>query len=79
MFLGGALQFPDISVMPDVLSTIASVLDNDKEFDLNELLKIEQGVAKGQWTGRVEQDGVMDQFMDFNVSNLMLAVHGTDA
>ena len=76
LFLGGALQFPDISVMPDVLSTIAAMLDNDKELDLNEWLKIEQGVAKGQWTGRVEQDGVMDQFMDFNVSNLIVQCMG---
>ena len=76
LFLGGVLQFPDLSVMPDVLNTIAAILDNDKELDFNEWLKIEQGAAKGQWTGRVEQDGVMDQFMDFNVSDLIVQCMG---
>ena len=53
-------------------------MDKGNEFDLNELLKIQQGVAKGQWTGRIERDGIMDQFMDFNLSNLVLDWYGTD-
>ena len=76
LFLGAVLQFPDLSCVPDFLSTLTSVMDKGNEFDLNELLKIQQGVAKGQWTGRIERDGIMDQFMDFNLSNLVLDCMG---
>ena len=74
--MGAVLQFPDLSCVPDFLSTLTSVMDKGNEFDLNELLKIQQGVAKGQWTGRIERDGIMDQFMDFNLSNLVLDAWG---
>ena len=31
-------------------------------------------MVKGQWTGRVENNKIVDQFMEFNVNNLVSAM-----
>ena len=46
----------------------------DSKLDLSEWIDVDHGSAKGQWTGRIQDDGIMDQFLDFNVSNLFFSV-----
>ncbi|MEK9772982.1 MAG: YdbH domain-containing protein [Opitutae bacterium] len=76
LFLGSSLHFPEISPLSQTVSAISAILNQDRELDLSEWVQIDQGTAKGKWTGRVEEDGIMDQFMDFNVSNLVLQSMG---
>jgi len=66
LFLGASLYFPDLSSLPNLLDSLSLFNPNLAELDLTEWIQIEQGAARGQWTGRVEEDGVIDQFMDFN-------------
>lgn len=76
LFLGGSLHFPEISPVSQTVSSMSQILNQGSEFGLSEWVKIDQGMAKGQWTGRVENNGIMDQFMEFNVSNLVLQTMG---
>ncbi len=76
LFLGASLNFPDLSFVSSSMSAISKILDLGDIVHLNDWIEIDQGSAKGQWTGRVEEDGIMDQFMDFNVSNLILEAMG---
>ena len=59
-----------------MVSAMSHILNQGSEFGLSEWVKIDQGMAKGQWTGRVENNGIIDQFMEFNVSNLVLQTMG---
>lgn len=78
LFLGAVLHFADVSLLPQAINSIGVLLGQGEgdQFDFSEWLEIDQGKAKGQWTGRVEEDGILDQFMDFNVSNLVLQAMG---
>ena len=76
LFLGASLHFPEISPVSQTVSSMSQILNQGSEFGLSEWVKIDQGMAKGQWTGRVENNGIIDQFMEFNVSNLVLQTMG---
>ena len=76
LFLGASLQFPDLSKLLPLLDSVDSLNPEPVNLDLQEWVQIEQGSAKGQWTGRMEEDGIMDQFMDFNATDLVLQFMG---
>jgi hypothetical protein len=76
LFLGASLYFPDLSSLPNLLDSLSLFNPNLAELDLTEWIQIEQGAARGQWTGRVEEDGVIDQFMDFNATDLVMQCMG---
>ena len=76
LFLGASLYFPDLSLLPNLLDSLSLFNPNLAELDLAEWIQIEQGAARGQWTGRVEEDGVIGQFMDFNATDLVMQCMG---
>jgi hypothetical protein len=76
LFLGASLQFPDLSKLLPMVDSLDSLTPEPMNLDLQEWIQIEQGSAKGQWTGRVEEDGIMDQFMDFNATDMVLQFMG---
>lgn len=76
LFLGASAYFPDLSTIEKAANSVSAVLGQDEDLDLNEWLSIDQGAARGKWTGRVEEDGIVDQFMDFNVTDLVMQIMG---
>ena len=76
LFLGASLQFPDLSKLLSLVDSLDSITPEPMNLDLQDWIQIEQGAAKGQWTGRVEEDGIMDQFMDFNATEMVLQFMG---
>ena len=75
-FLGASLHFPDLSKLFPLVDSLDSITPEPMNLDLHDWIQIEQGSAKGQWTGRVEEDGIMDQFMDFNATDMVLQFMG---
>jgi len=76
LFLGASLYFPDLSSLQKLLDSLSLFNPNFAELDLTDWLQLEQGAARGQWTGRVEEDGLIDQFMDFNATDLVMQCMG---
>ncbi len=76
LFLGSALQVTDLRNFTQSISNLFPLFQDGLELDLSEWVVVDHGSAKGQWTGRIQDDGIMDQFLDFNVSNLSLQCLG---
>ena len=76
LFLGASLYFPQLSKISQAMYSIFTTFNLGNGLDTRHWVKIDHGTAKGQWTGRVEEDGIIDQFMDFNVSDLVVQTMG---
>ena len=76
LFLGASLSFPDLTTVSQSLAEVSASLDESKVIDVRKWIDVEQGSARGQWSARIQDHGMMDQFMDFNVSELILQCFG---
>jgi len=76
LFLGASLHFPDLSTLSPLIHSLSLFSGDFEAIDLEQYIQVEEGTAKGQWTGRMEDDGIIDQFLDFNSTNLVLQCMG---
>ena len=76
LFLGASLSFPDLTTVTQSVADVSASLDESKVIDVRKWIDVEQGSARGQWSARIQDHGMMDQFMDVNVSELILQCFG---
>ena len=76
LFLGASLQFSDLSTMFKSVKTVSELFDEENSINFEKWLEIEKGVAKARWTGRLEDDGIMDQFLELNATELICRAMG---
>ena len=76
LFLGASLQFSDLSTMLKSVKTVSELFDEENSMNFEKWLEIEKGVAKARWTGRLEDDGIMDQFLELNATELICRAMG---
>jgi hypothetical protein len=76
LFLGASLSFPDLATISQSVSKVSASLNESGVIDLRKGVEVEHGSARGHWSARIQDDGMMDQFMDFNVSELVLQCLG---
>jgi hypothetical protein len=76
LFLGASLSFPNLTTISQSLAEVSSSLEESVVIDLRKWFEVDQGSARGHWSARIQDDGIMDQFMDFNVSELVLQCLG---
>ena len=74
LFLGASLQFSDLSKIFNSVKTVSELFDDENSINFEKWLEIEQGVAKARWTGRLENDGIMDHKGD-HLSINYLSLH----
>jgi len=76
LFLGASLQFSDLSKIFNSVKTVSELFDDENSVNFEKWLEIEQGVARARWTGRLENDGIMDQFIELNATELVCRAMG---
>ena len=76
LFLGASLQFSDLSKIFNSVKTVSELFDDENSINFEKWLKIEQGAAKARWTGRLENDGIMDQFFEISATELICRAMG---
>ncbi|MDC0363614.1 YdbH domain-containing protein [Opitutales bacterium] len=76
LFLGASLQFSDLSKILNSVKTVSELFDDENSINFEKWLEIEQGVARARWTGRLENDGIMDQFIELNATELVCRAMG---
>ncbi|MDA8806677.1 YdbH domain-containing protein [Opitutales bacterium] len=76
LFLGASLQFSDLSKIFNSVKTVSELFDDENSINFEKWLEIEQGVARARWTGRLENDGIMDQFIELNATELVCRAMG---
>ena len=76
LFLGASLQFSDLSKILNSVKTVSELFDDENSVNFEKWLEIEQGVARARWTGRLENDGIMDQFIELNATELVCRAMG---
>ncbi len=75
LFLSARAQLPDLSNLFDFVQSLPTLPD-DPLGELNDFVSLEKGRASLRWTGRVDEDGLIDQFVEFNASEVLLKVLG---
>ena len=76
LFLGASLQFSELSKIFNSVKTVSELFDDENSVNFEKWLEIEQGVARARWTGRLENDGIMDQFIELNATELVCRAMG---
>jgi len=76
LFLGASLQFSDLSKIFNSVKTVSELFDDENSVNFEKWLEIEKGVARARWTGRLENDGIMDQFIELNATELVCRAMG---
>ena len=76
LFLGASLQFSDLSKILNSVKTVSELFDDENSVNFEKWLEIEKGVARARWTGRLENDGIMDQFIELNATELVCRAMG---
>ena len=76
LFLGASLQFSDLSKILNSVKTVSELYDDENSVNFEKWLEIEKGVARARWTGRLENDGIMDQFIELNATELVCRAMG---
>ena len=76
LFLGASLQFSDLSKIFNSVKTVSELFDDENSINFEKWLEIEQGMARARWTGRLENDGIMDQFIELNATELVCRAMG---
>ena len=76
LFLGASLQFSDLSKILNSVKTVSELYYDENSVNFEKWLEIEKGVARARWTGRLENDGIMDQFIELNATELVCRAMG---
>jgi hypothetical protein len=76
LFLGASLQFSDLSKIFNSVKTVSELFANENSINFENWLEIEKGAARARWTGRLEDDGIMDQFFELNATELICRTMG---
>ena len=76
LFLGASLQFSDLSKIFNSVKTVSELYYDENSVNFEKWLEIEKGVARARWTGRLENDGIMDQFIELNATELVCRAMG---
>ena len=76
LFLGASLSFPDLATISQSVGAVSDSLEEPELTNLRKWVEVEQGSAKGQFSASIQDGGMMDLFMDFNVSELILQCLG---
>jgi hypothetical protein len=77
IFLGAKLDCADMSPLPSILETVGRFAGG-LNLDLSSLLNIQRGAGFVRWTGRMEEDGIMDQFLELNATELNVQTMGME-
>ena len=74
LFISTRLRLPDLSRLLPFTESIP-MIPNELLTEFSKV-QIEQGQGSVQWTGRVKEDGIIDQFMEVNSSNVVINILG---